>query len=54
MVMDVINNQNDLMLNLIHSPDTIDRSANIANIIISPCVAHIIKPVLWIAFIPRE
>ena len=41
-VMDVIKNQNDLMLNLIHSPDIIDRRANIANIILSTGVAHII------------
>ena len=30
------------MLNLIHSPDIIDRRANIANIVLSPGVAHII------------
>ena len=41
-IMDVIKNQNDLMLNLIHSPDIIDRRANIANIILSTGVAHII------------
>ena len=41
-VMDVIKNQNDLMHNLIHCPDTIDRRANFANIILSPAVAHII------------
>ena len=41
-VMDVIKNQNDLMLNLIHCPDIIDRRANIANIILSPGIAHII------------
>ena len=40
--MDVIKNQNDLMLNVIHSPDIIDRRANIANIILSTGVAHII------------
>ena len=41
-IMDVIKNQNNLMLNLIHSPDIIDRRANIANIILSTGVAHII------------
>ena len=33
-LMDVIKNQNDLMLNLIHLPDIIDRRANIANVIL--------------------
>ena len=41
-VMDVIKNQTDSMLNLIHSPDIIDRRSNSANLIPSPGVAHII------------
>ena len=41
-IMDVIKSQNGLIPNLIHSPDIIDRRANIANIILSTGVAHII------------
>ena len=41
-IMDVIKSQNELMLNLIHSPDIIERRGNFANIILSRGVAHVI------------